>query len=232
MALLRHLEDLGRGEVEEGLGVAALAVAAGDNLVGHLDHAPHAGHVGHDAGVRLDVGDGGDGVGELAEVLGAADGVEPLAGPELRGQGDHVDGLAPGRQGLDALEDHPVGGVVEVPRGAHALGHAEGRVVEEDGPEHGPFGVEVVGGHPTVHRGRCRQGGRRVDEGLLGVTIPKISLRASHTSLNAWHGSDVGGKFCTRFPRRLDPRGSLRQGGAGQASWAPFGITTMPVSDT
>lgn len=150
----------------------------------------------------------------------------------LRGQGDHVDGLAPGRQGLDGLEDHPVGGVVEVPRGAHALGHAEGGVVEEDGPEDGPFGVEVVGGHPTVHRGRGRQGGRRVDEGLLGITIPKISLRASHTSLNAWHGSDVGGKFCARFPRRLDPRGELRQGGAGQASWAPFGITTMPVSDT
>jgi len=106
------------------------------------------------------VGEGGDLVGELADVLRAPHGVEPVARPQLGHHRQHIHRLAPRVDREEGLPQRRVPRVVEVcglhdprqPRD-HAL-RALG--VEQRGREHRPLGP-LVGKHERTligHIGR------------------------------------------------------------------------------
>src|SRR5699024_12013010 len=68
----------------------------------------------HDLGVEAGVGGGGDHVDEVGQVGAAAHPLQLAALGELIGDGDQVSRLAAPVQVDDRLEDHLVGGAVEV----------------------------------------------------------------------------------------------------------------------
>ncbi len=94
-----------------------------------------------------DVGRRGDVVDELREVHGAAHGVELLPVAQVVAQRDEVDGLVAVGQLQDAREDLPVRGAVEVGPRHDLQNRVQGGVLEEDAPEDGLLGLQVLGRH-------------------------------------------------------------------------------------
>ncbi len=135
------------GLVEHAVHVGPGAVGAVQDLRGRPDEVPQNGLLLDDPGVMADVGRRGDVVDELREVHGAADGVELLLVPQVIAQRDEVDGLVAVGELQDAREDLAVGVAVEVGT-RHDLQHrVQGGVLEEDSPEDGLLGLQVLGRH-------------------------------------------------------------------------------------
>jgi len=135
------------GLVEHTVHVGPRAVGAVQDLRGRPDEAAQDGLLLDDPGVVADVGRRGDVVDELGEVHGAAHGVELLLVPQVIAQRDEVDGLVAVGEFQDTPEDLAVGVTVEV--GArHDLQHrVERAVLEQDPPEDGLLGLQVLGRH-------------------------------------------------------------------------------------
>ena len=102
LSLTRDARDALAHQLREGLRALAAADARLD-LPHHVGELPRLRLRRDDAGVRLVVRQRRDLVGELAEVLRAADGVEALDAAQVGRDRDDVDGLAGLRDGLDRL---------------------------------------------------------------------------------------------------------------------------------
>ena len=94
-----------------------------------------------------DVGRRGDIVHELGEVHGAAHGIELLLVLQVIAQRDEVDGLVAFGELQDRREDLPVGVTVEIGARHELQNRVDGDVLEEDAPEDGLFGLQVLGRH-------------------------------------------------------------------------------------
>ena len=137
-------EDRVLGLVEDDVRVFLGLVRRGQNLVGGEDQAPEGGLLLDDARVVLDVGRPGHTVNESRDVRRAADFFDLTRSGQLVLERDQVDGVAPLGELHHLVEDAAVGVAEEIARIDHFRGEVEGVVVQQDGAEDRPFGLEVV----------------------------------------------------------------------------------------
>lgn len=160
----RDVEHAARARDEVGRCGAVVARDVGQVSRSVLD-ATRERVLGHDARVRLAVRHSGNLVGELAEVLRAAGGVEAVPRAQLGHDREHVDVLAVLGHGAHRCEDEPVprvGEVVGRERGLHAGQHRPAALtVEEHGTDHRALGLVIGAGlrgfeEPAVSHGAPR----------------------------------------------------------------------------
>jgi len=102
---------------------------------------------------------GGSVVAQRREVARSADSVQLARALQRLRDGDHVDWLAMLEQLQHRGEDAAVGLAVEV-LGMEEVRHLnDGVAVDEDGPEHGLLGIEVLGRQSVDHGWRSLEPG-------------------------------------------------------------------------
>src|SRR6185437_2170328 len=89
--LLRDLENLGFGGVEQIVGGRMAVVGLGDDRGGGLNQPAENRLVFDDLGVELDVGRGGNRVDQLGQILQTAGGLELPAAKQLVPESDVID---------------------------------------------------------------------------------------------------------------------------------------------
>jgi len=179
--LLGRLEDRGLGAIQEILGVAEVAEAVRHHLLSGVDHPAHRGLLPHQPRVVLDVGHGGDAVGQPVESRGAADFFQIAAQGELVAQGHVVHGQRPLGQILDRRVDPAVGLDVEVLGPEHLLHDEQRVVVQQDAPEHGGLGLLAVWGYAL---GRTVLPVRRFPAGPIHGSRPPLAAPAGERGNN------------------------------------------------
>ena len=116
--------------IDEALHVAAVAVADGGEILAGADQSAQPELRLHRAPMRLHVGDGGDGIGELCEIGRAPDLLEETAIAQPARHRDDVDGVAVVLQRQHRLEDALVRARIEMLR-AQELGGSNRDVLRE-----------------------------------------------------------------------------------------------------
>ncbi len=159
-ALLRHLKDLLLGDVEQLVRRGATAERLTDDLSGDFDETPEQRLFLHDLRVVLDVGSGGHGVHEEADVVLAARSLEIAASLQLVRERQRVDDAAALGDPHHGAKQTPVALGVEH-RVVNDLHGAHHRIlIHQHGGEHGLLGVLRVGRTPVAvgitPRGRRR----------------------------------------------------------------------------
>ncbi len=148
------------------------------DAVGGVDQVPERRLFLDDARVVLDVGRTGHAVGERCDVGRATDGIQMPAALQFLLQRDEIDRVVPLVERHHAVEDPPVRITEEVLRVDDLGGQIERVVVDEDGAEDGPLGVEAVREGPLGrgsgigHGSRTRREGGSLAEGPPG-TLPE-----------------------------------------------------------
>ena len=144
-AVLGDVEDGLLRAVEEERGIVLRLVALLHDAGAGVDQVPEDGLLLDDPAPVLDVGDAGDAVEQAGQVGGAAHALEGGGLDQLVLEGDEVDGLALLGEHGHGLEDAAVGLAVEVVAGEDLGRGVEGGVVHEDGAQHRPLRLGVVG---------------------------------------------------------------------------------------
>ena len=168
-ALLRDLEDLRLGDVQQLVGCLAATERLGDDLGRDLDQPSEKRLLLDDASVVLDVRRRRHRVDEEADVILAARPFQIAAPLQLVGQGERIDDAAALRDREHTAEQPPMTLGVEH-RVVDDLHGAHDRVlVDEHGGEHGLLGVLRPGGTPIAVGVTPQRGGRdRVFDGQAG----------------------------------------------------------------
>ena len=150
-ALLGDVKEQGFGFVDGLVDFGLFVVAEGRDVGAGLDEAAQQGRAFDGAGIVLDVIRGRHGIDHLAEVDDATDLVELVAAAQFFGHGAGV-----GRDAVVVAGDHRVVDLavafeVEVLGFDPCVDGREGISVEQDRPEGGTLGFDVVGERWLCH---------------------------------------------------------------------------------
>ncbi len=146
LALLRDVQDLGFGLVEDFLRAAPERVVRRiRDVAGRAGELAQDRAVAHDLRVVADVGGGRHVLDQRAEIREAADVVELLRRGERLGDRHHVGGLAVGDEPHDVRVDEPMRVAVEIGVGDDVADLVRRLVVEQETAQHRLLRLERMG---------------------------------------------------------------------------------------
>ena len=150
-----EFEDARLGSVEYLFDRAGLIVGDLHDVAAGRDEVSESSLLEDDPGVVLSVRCGRHAVREPDEIGNAADGLELPRLPQLLGEGDQVDRLAPLGETIHGPEDLAMPLLVEVVGADSAFYSSEHFVIEQDAPKNALLSLEVLRGGASFHAYYC-----------------------------------------------------------------------------